>query len=153
MVHGTKREHFKSISYPHIGKRTADRPSRNLTYPSIPKWSLTYIQAATLPGYYKTRANTTIHITNSHNFSNVLSSWLNTIKPSAHFTSLIVTSCPHSKKTTLKLIGHLRGCVKYPHTGKWTADRPSRNLTYPRIPKVDTYISKQPTYLVTTILP
>jgi hypothetical protein len=42
-------------------------------YPSIPKWSLTYIQAASLPGYYKTRTNTTIHITNSHNFSNVLS--------------------------------------------------------------------------------
>ena len=41
-------------------------------YPSIPKWSLAYIQAANLPGYYKTRTNTTIHITNSHNFSNVL---------------------------------------------------------------------------------
>ena len=42
-------------------------------YQSIPKWSLTYIHAANLPGYYETRTNTTIHITNSHNFSNVLS--------------------------------------------------------------------------------
>jgi len=42
-------------------------------YPSIPTWSLTCIQAANLPGYYETRTNTTIHITNSHNFSNVLS--------------------------------------------------------------------------------
>ena len=42
-------------------------------YPSIPKWSLTYIQAANLPGYYETRTNTTIHIINTHNFSNVLS--------------------------------------------------------------------------------
>jgi hypothetical protein len=40
-------------------------------HPSIPKWSLTYIQAANLPGYYEHRTNTTIHITNSHNFSNV----------------------------------------------------------------------------------
>ena len=61
------------VNYPYIRKRTADRPSKNLTYPSIPKWSLTYIQAANIPGYYKTRANTTIHITNSHTFSNVLS--------------------------------------------------------------------------------
>ena len=42
-------------------------------YPSITKWSLTYIQAANLPGYYETRTNTTIHKNNSHNFSNVLS--------------------------------------------------------------------------------
>ncbi len=42
-------------------------------YPIIPKWSLTYVQAANLPGYYETRTNTTIPITNSHNFSNVLS--------------------------------------------------------------------------------
>jgi hypothetical protein len=42
-------------------------------YPSIIKWSLIYIQAANLPGYYETRTNTTIHITNSHNFCNVLS--------------------------------------------------------------------------------
>ena len=42
-------------------------------YPSVIKWSLIYIQVANLPGYYETRTNTTIHITNSHNFSNVLS--------------------------------------------------------------------------------
>ncbi len=41
--------------------------------PSVTEWSLTYIQAANLPGYYETRTNTTIHITNSHNFSNILS--------------------------------------------------------------------------------
>ncbi len=42
-------------------------------YPSKPKWPPTYIQTSNLPGYYKTRTNTTIHITNSHNFGNVLS--------------------------------------------------------------------------------
>ena len=41
-------------------------------YPSILKWSLNWIQVANLPGYYETRTNTTIHITSSHNFSNVL---------------------------------------------------------------------------------
>ena len=55
------------VKYPHISELDTQ------LYPSISKWSFTYIQAANLPGYYEIRTNTTIHITKSHNFSNVLS--------------------------------------------------------------------------------